>query len=118
VLEKGYLTLPSVWLKTSPSFSLNIPLTPRWISSHPYTNQNIVALARGPMVYCVEDIDNAWVEDHFKTLVLDPLATAVEEESVGAEEMGEPYGGRSHWRGGRREARSGEIGFCPVRIAG
>lgn len=25
-----------------------------------------MAVARGPVVYCVEDIDNPWVEEHFK----------------------------------------------------
>lgn len=30
------------------------------------TYQNTLSLARGPIVYCVEDFDNAWVEDHFK----------------------------------------------------
>ncbi len=89
-LKKGYLTLPPNWLKAHPLFSLNIPLKPRFISPHPYTNQDIVALARGPLVYCVEDFDNAWVEDHFKTLVLDPAST-VEENRVDEKEMGEPY---------------------------
>ncbi|KAF7948871.1 hypothetical protein EAE96_008053 [Botrytis aclada] len=65
-LTKGYLTLSLAYLKTNPSFHLTIPLKPRYISPHPYTNQNIVALARGPIIYCVEDIDNPWVEDHFK----------------------------------------------------
>lgn len=30
------------------------------------TNQNTLSLARGPIVYCVEDYDNPWVDDHFK----------------------------------------------------
>lgn len=77
-------------MKANPSFELNIPLKPRFISPHPYTNQDIVALARGPLVYCVEDFDNAWVEDHFKSLVLD-LASVVDESQVSAKEMGEPY---------------------------
>jgi hypothetical protein len=38
----------------------------REIAPHPFTNLNIVALARGPIVYCVEDVDNPWVQDHFK----------------------------------------------------
>lgn len=69
---------------------LNIPLKSRFVSPHPYTNQDIVALARGPLIYCVEDFDNAWVDDHFKTLVLDPASVA-EENSVSADEVGEPY---------------------------
>ncbi|KAM0154522.1 hypothetical protein ACHAPG_006473 [Botrytis cinerea] len=65
-VTKGYLTLSPDYLRTNPSFQLNITLKPRCISPHPYTNQNIVALARGPILYCAEDFDNPWVDDHFK----------------------------------------------------
>lgn len=86
------MTLPADWLKLNPTFELNIPLKPRFVSPHPYTNQDIIALARGPLIYCVEDFNNAWVEDHFKSLVLDPAAT-VEEKKAPVEEVGEPYVG-------------------------
>ena len=89
-VEKGYLTLPAEWLKHNPNFELNIPVKPRFISPHPYTNQDIIALARGPLIYCLEDVDNIWVDDHFKSLVLDPAA-AVEENRRPADEVGEPY---------------------------
>ena len=62
----GYLTLPAEWLSSNPSFAVTIPLEPRLISSHPFANQNTVSLARGPVVYCVEDFNNDWVKDHFK----------------------------------------------------
>lgn len=65
-------------------------MKPRYISPHPYTNQDIIALARGPVVYCVEDVDNPWVDDHFKTLLLDSTGT-IDETVVSAEEMVEPY---------------------------
>lgn len=65
-VEKGYVTLPSTWLAENREFDLRIPLRPRWIMPHPNTEQNTVALARGPVVYCVEDVDNAWEQDHFK----------------------------------------------------
>ena len=86
------MTLPADWLKQNATFELNIPLKPRFVSPHPYTNQDIIALARGPLIYCVEDIDNSWVDDHFKSLLLDPAA-AVEEKEVPGEEVGEPYVG-------------------------
>lgn len=89
-VEKGYLTLSADWLKQNSTFTLTIPLKPRFVSPHPYTNQDIIALARGPLIYCLEDVDNLWVEDHFKSLILDP--TAAIEESKGSEEhVGEPY---------------------------
>lgn len=65
-LHKGYLHIPSAWLTTNNKFILKIPLQPRWISPPIETGQNIVALARGPVIYCAEDFDNSWVEDHFK----------------------------------------------------
>lgn len=62
----------------------------RTISPHPYTNQDVVALARGPIIYCLEDSDNAWVQDHFKSLVFDPQAR-IEEILVTDSPIGEPY---------------------------
>ncbi|TVY92714.1 Non-reducing end beta-L-arabinofuranosidase [Lachnellula willkommii] len=88
--DKGYISLPPEWLKTNTKFHLEIPLAARFISPHPYTNQNIVALARGPIVYCIEDFDNAWVDDHFKNLVLDP-ACRVTESTISTPEVGESY---------------------------
>jgi len=87
--EKGYLTLPPKWLEENPTFELDMPLKPRFLSPHPYTNQDIIALARGPLIYCVEDFDNPWVEDHFKSLVLDPSGE-IEESPLSATEVGEP----------------------------
>lgn len=81
VLEKGYLTISSEFLQTNPTFELNIPLKPRYVAPHPYTGQDILALTRGPVVYCVEDFDNPWVDDHFKSLVLDQAAKVTEELS-------------------------------------
>lgn len=62
----GYARVPATWVDHNSRFELNIPLKPRVIRPHPYSNQDIVALARGPIVYCVEDVDNLWVDDHFK----------------------------------------------------
>lgn len=89
-IEKGYLTLPPDWLKNNQSFSLNLTMKPRLISPHPYTNQDIVALARGPIVYCVEDVDNKWVKDHFKSLCLD-VSGRIEEIQATSDGISEPY---------------------------
>jgi hypothetical protein len=64
--QNGYIELTSDWLASNPNFTLCIDLEPRLITSHPLTNQRTVSLARGPVVYCVEDVDNDWVQDHFK----------------------------------------------------
>ena len=62
----------------------------RFVSPHPHTNQHVVALARGPLIYCLEDADNSWVDDHFKSLAFDPTATVTEDLKTESE-IGEPY---------------------------
>jgi uncharacterized protein len=64
--RNGYIELTSKWLSCKPQFTLLIDLEPRLIASHPLANQTTLSLARGPIIYCVEDVDNAWVNDHFK----------------------------------------------------
>lgn len=39
-----------------------------------------MALARGPIVYCVEDHDNPWEEHHFKDIVITKGTTIQEEK--------------------------------------
>jgi uncharacterized protein len=51
---------------------------PRLITPHPFTNQPVAAVARGPIVYCVEDADNDWVTDHFKSVVFDTRVALME----------------------------------------
>jgi DUF1680 family protein len=63
---KGYIHISADQLAESPGFTVDFPMSVRELSPHPFTNQDIIALARGPIVYCVEDADNSWVENHFK----------------------------------------------------
>ncbi|KAK8213548.1 hypothetical protein M8818_002850 [Zalaria obscura] len=88
---KGYLHLPASYLKQNPRFTLHLPMTPRLVSPHPYTNQDVVALARGPIIYCLEDIDNSWVDDHFKSLLFDTSASIEEALETSDSETGEKY---------------------------
>jgi len=76
-ITKGYLQLSPDWLSHNPKFRLRIPLAPRKLRPHPYTNQDVVALARGPIIYCLEDSDNKWVTDHFKVCLAHRMATVV-----------------------------------------
>ncbi|KAI4728144.1 DUF1680-domain-containing protein [Aureobasidium sp. EXF-10728] len=78
VVKKGYLAIPSDWLDQHPVFTLSIPLKARALASHPLTNQSTVTIARGPVVYCVEDFDNTWVQDHFANVLLNPACTITE----------------------------------------
>ncbi|ROW00745.1 hypothetical protein VMCG_06460 [Cytospora schulzeri] len=80
-LEAGYLVLSPSYVIANPSFSLAIQgFAPRFIAPHPYTNQRTLSLARGPVVYCVEDVDNDWEGNHFKDVVVDDKAPVAEEE--------------------------------------
>ncbi|CAK7226823.1 hypothetical protein SEUCBS140593_006373 [Sporothrix eucalyptigena] len=90
-VEKGYLILPPTYTETNKSFTLEIlNFKPRFIAPHPYTNQRTLTLARGPIVYCVEDVDNEWESNHFKDVSIAPTADIQEEERV-AEITGEKY---------------------------
>ncbi|PVH68235.1 glycoside hydrolase family 127 protein [Cadophora sp. DSE1049] len=67
-------------MQSNPSFVLNINgFQPRFIQPHPYTNQQVVALARGPIIYCLEDVDNPWEQNHFKDVCISPAGRIVEE---------------------------------------
>ncbi|GAC96571.1 hypothetical protein PHSY_004152 [Pseudozyma hubeiensis SY62] len=65
----GYLAI------TQPGdFQLQLNLTPRILHSHPDVGPSRITLAYGPLIYCIEDVDNAWInelpdrEQHFKHL--------------------------------------------------
>lgn len=68
-LEKGFITIPSRRTRQNDHFELSIPLKVRPISTRPQTNDPVCGLARGPIMYCVEDVDNPWVNDHFKVKI-------------------------------------------------
>lgn len=79
--SKGYLTIPPSYTAAHQTFTLDVDgLTPRFISPHPCTNQHTLTLARGPIIYCVEDADNAWEDDHFKNVTISRQAKIVEKE--------------------------------------
>ncbi len=57
--RKGYLTLPGPW-KEGDEVILYLSMPPRRVYAHPRIRQAAgrVALARGPLVYCLESCDN------------------------------------------------------------
>ncbi|KAJ8112128.1 hypothetical protein OPT61_g5436 [Boeremia exigua] len=82
----GYLDVPATYLANHPEFVLRFDLKPRLVTTHPLTNQQTLTIARGPLIYCVEDVDNEWVTDHFRSTYLDPRClinnAMVEQEMV------------------------------------
>ncbi|KAI0152802.1 glycoside hydrolase family 127 protein [Xylariaceae sp. FL1272] len=82
-IENGYLILPPTYTSSNKSFTLDIHgFTPRFIVPHPYTNQRTITLARGPLIYCVEDVDNPWERDHFRDVGVSLGADVAEEENT------------------------------------
>ncbi|KAL6708198.1 hypothetical protein ACN47E_003382 [Coniothyrium glycines] len=76
-LTTGYLHLPPSYLSASPAFTLRIPLPPRLIPPHPFHSHPSHTLARGPIIYCIEDPDNAaWARPHFHNLHIRPSCIA------------------------------------------
>jgi|SRR5690242_9436287 len=94
-VTKGYLLVPAEYLEVHPDFTLAIDLKPRLITPHPLTNQQTLTIARGPIIYCVEDVDNEWVSDHFRSTYVDPRCLArnvvVEQEIADARWPDEKY---------------------------
>ncbi|KAL7898779.1 hypothetical protein HDV63DRAFT_397281 [Trichoderma sp. SZMC 28014] len=70
-IDKGYLSLHPSYTVINRKFSITIGgFEPRYISPHLYTAQNVLGIARGPIVYCMEDVDNPWQHNHFRDVAL------------------------------------------------
>lgn len=71
-LVDGYLAI-----KSAGEYTLDLELQPRLLYSHPDVGPSRITLAYGPLIYCIEDVDNTWVEElperdqHFKHLTVD-----------------------------------------------
>ncbi|KAK7418320.1 hypothetical protein QQZ08_011307 [Neonectria magnoliae] len=90
-VKKGYLSLDPAYTAENPSFSLQAGgFKPRYLSPHRYTNQRTLTLARGPIIYCVEDVDNSWEKNHFKDTHLKVNSPVSERRSTDGE-TGEEY---------------------------
>ncbi|SPO29091.1 related to DUF1680 domain protein [Ustilago trichophora] len=73
-LVHGYLPITSTG-----EYHLRFHIKPRILLSHPDAGPSRVTLAFGPLIYCIEDVDNAWVdelpekEQHFKHLCVEHI---------------------------------------------
>ncbi|KAI0472662.1 glycoside hydrolase family 127 protein [Xylariaceae sp. FL0804] len=83
IVHDGYLALPPSYLASNKTFAIEIGgFQPRYISPHPYTNQHTLSLARGPLIYSVEDVDNAWEHDHFRNVGISSRSGVSEHDEV------------------------------------
>ncbi|MBS1724096.1 MAG: glycoside hydrolase family 127 protein [Armatimonadetes bacterium] len=57
--EDGYLVLGSHW-RSGDKFSVEFPMAVQWIQANPLVKDDAqrIALQRGPIVYCLEGVDN------------------------------------------------------------
>lgn len=62
-IRNGYLHIPPSNLSIT-SIGLTFSLKPRKVYANPKTDKDEVCLMRGPLVYCIEDVDNAVDVDH------------------------------------------------------
>jgi DUF1680 family protein len=91
ISEGGYLTLSPAYVAANPSFTVKMQgFEPRYLAPHPYTNQSTLTLARGPVIYCAEDVDNAWEGNHFKDVAMSRNGAVTEVPRVD-ERSGEEY---------------------------
>jgi hypothetical protein len=59
--EKGYARIEREW-KAGDRVTLSLPMPVERVRAHPAVRQDagLVALQRGPLVYCLEGVDNPW----------------------------------------------------------
>ncbi|OJJ45307.1 hypothetical protein ASPZODRAFT_152981 [Penicilliopsis zonata CBS 506.65] len=74
-ISKSYLMLPPEYTSQHVKKEIEVSfskqsMAPRLVRPHPYTSLDTVAVARGPLIYCAEDVDNDWVNDHFKSTAI------------------------------------------------
>ena len=58
-IVRGYLRLPGPW-QPGDTISLDLPMPARRLKAHPLVaaDRDRTALARGPLIYCLEDVDH------------------------------------------------------------
>ncbi|MCX7795074.1 MAG: glycoside hydrolase family 127 protein [bacterium] len=61
VLENGYIVIDREW-HNEDTVKLELSMKPEFLESHPSVKANIgrIAIRRGPIIYCLEAVDNPW----------------------------------------------------------
>uniref|UniRef100_A0A7C3RMU1 Glycoside hydrolase family 127 protein n=1 Tax=Dictyoglomus thermophilum TaxID=14 RepID=A0A7C3RMU1_DICTH len=65
-IRNGYIEIENQW-KEGDKINLRLPMEIEIIESHPKVKDNIgkVAIKRGPIVYCMEQVDNSWGDPRY-----------------------------------------------------
>ncbi|KAJ5112117.1 Six-hairpin glycosidase [Penicillium argentinense] len=78
-IRDGYVYLDPAWVQAHAQFRFSCPMQPRVVRPHPLTMQPVAYVMRGPIVYCVEDVDHPWEKNHFKRTIFDSSVPLREE---------------------------------------
>jgi DUF1680 family protein len=65
-VKNGYIEMENQW-KEGDKINLELPMEIEIIESHPKVKDNVgkVAIKRGPIVYCMEQVDNPWGDPRY-----------------------------------------------------
>ena len=65
-VKNGYIEMENQW-KEGDKINLELPMEIEIIESHPKVEDNVgkVAIKRGPIVYCMEQVDNPWGDPRY-----------------------------------------------------
>ena len=113
IAADGYATLPA----GNGVHEVDLKLKPRLIFSHPHTTQDMVTVAYGPLIYCVEDVDNPFEGNHFKDMTISADAQLVTERRPdlgGIVVIHAPKAGRQRQVPGEGAVRLPEMDHPPV----
>lgn len=83
-VDNGYLYISS---PAASEIKLHFPIQPRKVYAHPNTGKDEICIRRGPLVYCIEDVDNAGVDVDHMQLVDKPVRDGTKATISGLEVM-------------------------------
>jgi DUF1680 family protein len=80
-IDGPLVSLRRTW-RTGDEVKLDVDVSPRWLYAHPEVDasRGCIAMQRGPVIYCLESVDNAGVD--INRVVVDPDAPLVEETAT------------------------------------
>lgn len=117
ITENGYAKLTRVW-SDGDRIQLQLPLTVKRIYPNPKVRMNAgkVALQRGPLVYCLEEVDNGPVLTDITLPKDEPLNAVFEPQLLGGVTAVTGDGYRSDIQEWQELYRTTDVGKQPVRI--